>query len=230
MSNALVPVDFPASTRSKDQDLIDLLSLTLTTEPQTFPSQTYAPEPVSSTGPGTTFSSGTYPSSNGMAFNSYVAPWAQPAQPVQPIQPQLQYLPNPYSQPQQYPQPQFLSQPVMRAQPEYMYPPPPWAATPGYFSSHNPVSRPNFPYSTPTPVSLSNTHSLNGELLVNTSPRSPQANGGQKPFIPSYRLFEDLDVFGNADGRFKSSSNGSPNLAGPSLTGANNQNMVGGRK
>ncbi|KAL8517121.1 hypothetical protein ACS0TY_015368 [Phlomoides rotata] len=228
MSNALVPVDFPASTRSKDQDLIDLLSLTLSTE------QMHTPAQVSSTTPGITFSPETYPSTNGVSFNTYVAPWALP-QTQQPVQPQLQHPPNPYSQPQQYsqpqplytPQPQQYLQQAVRPQAEYttsVYPPPPWAATPGYYSNQNPVSRPTYALSTPTPVSLSNTRSLNGELLVNTSPRSAPASVGQKPFIPSYRLFEDLDVFGNADGRFKSTSNGSP-----SLSGSNNQ-MVGGRK
>lgn len=44
---------------------------------------------------------------------------------------------------------------------------------------------------------------------------------GQKPFIPSYRLFEDLNVLGSADGRSSTSS---------SLSGTMGPGMVGGRK
>lgn len=65
---------------------------------------------------------------------------------------------------------------------------------------------------------------MNGDPIVNTGPRNP-APPGQKPFIPSYRLFEDLNVLGSADGRFKMNDNTSPSLSGPS-----NQGMVGGRK
>ncbi|CAI9759933.1 unnamed protein product [Fraxinus pennsylvanica] len=53
-------------------------------------------------------------------------------------------------QPQPQPQPQFPSRPQhqleLHSQPQLQYlsgyPPPPWAATPGYFSNPNPVSRP----------------------------------------------------------------------------------------
>ncbi|OMP05695.1 VHS domain-containing protein [Corchorus olitorius] len=57
-------------------------------------------------------------------------------------------------------------------------------------------------------------------------PRNP-APAGQKPFIPSYRLFEDLNVLGNTDGRLNKMTNSSST---PSLSGASSQSMVGGRK
>lgn len=44
-----------------------------------------------------------------------------------------------------------------------------------------------------------------------------------KSFIPSYRLFEELNVMGSAEGRLKVS-----NGVSPCLTGNSSQNMVGG--
>ena len=56
-------------------------------------------------------------------------------------------------------------------------------------------------------------------------PRIPAPASGNKPFIPSYRLFEDLNVLGNTDGRLKMTSS-----AAPSLSGTSSQGMVGGRQ
>lgn len=56
-----------------------------------------------------------------------------------------------------------------------------------------------------------------GDLQVNSSPRMASSNGATKPFIPSYRLFEDLNVLGNGS-----------TPAG--LSGASGPSMVGGRK
>ncbi|PIN01620.1 Cytosolic sorting protein GGA2/TOM1 [Handroanthus impetiginosus] len=280
MSNALVPIDAPTSVRSKDQDIIDLLSMTLSTatsteqtsEAQATPQHT--PGHVPSSAPTTTFASEAYPANAGLPLNNYVAPWAQPQaqpqpqhqpqpslqakpehqayhhfqpqpqsqpQPQPPYQhqhqphPQVQPQTQPEQQPQRQPQYQSLSQPASHPQtqsPQYAsaYPPPPWAPTPGYFTNQNSVSRPYYTYSTPRPTFSSNPRpfrheSINGETQMNSSPTPATVNPGQKPFIPSYRLFEDLNVFGNTDGRFKATSN-----ASPSLSGSNNQNMVGGRK
>ncbi|XP_051130403.1 TOM1-like protein 6 [Andrographis paniculata] len=258
-SNAIVPVSTttPASERSKDQDIIDLLSITLSTPissgqtPETPTSYMPSPGPgqIPSSTSGVPFSSEPYPA---VSFNNYVAPWAQP-------QPKPEYASYPQPQPQMkpeyasYPQPQpqhaeiqprpemqyhqpNLHAPAPQAQQQfpqynYGYPPPPWAATPGYFSNQSSVSRPAYTYTTGRPVSSPNvgpsSHqmSINGELQVNSNARPTPTNAGQKPFIPSYRLFEDLDVFGNTDRRFKAVSNSPPNLLG-----SNNQNMVGGGK
>lgn len=46
-----------------------------------------------------------------------------------------------------------------------------------------------------------------------------------KPFVPSYRLFEDLNVLGSADKGLKKM-----NSMSPSLSGTSGQGMVGGRK
>ncbi|KAK4418867.1 TOM1-like protein 6 [Sesamum alatum] len=263
MSNALVPVSAPTSVRTKDQDIIDLLSITLS--PATSTEQTSQQAPASpvhtpghnpSVSPGVTVSSDAYSGNHGSAFNSYVAPWAQP-QPQLPRQSQPEHPSYPHFQPQTQPQhhtqpwvqPQHHTQPWLQPQPQPQhqpqarpkaqlhpqlasgYPPPPWAATPGYLSNQNPESRLPYTYMTPRPASSSNPRplqheSINGEAQVNSSPRSADSNAGQRPFIPSYRLFEDLNVFGNSEGRFKSTSNASS----PSLLGSNNQNAVGGRK
>ncbi|KAM3217001.1 TOM1-like protein 6 [Capsicum annuum] len=122
------------------------------------------------------------------------------------------------------------------------YPPPPWAATPGYLSNPSPSARPTFMYSTPQattnasvplqgPRSIQNFNSfptmgsngvaINGDTRVPLHPKTTTPASGQKTFIPSYRLFEDLNVFGNGDQRHNSSSG---------LSGTNSSSMVGGRK
>ncbi|KAK6118218.1 hypothetical protein DH2020_048004 [Rehmannia glutinosa] len=259
MSNALVPINPPASARTKDQDIIDLLSITLSTTatstdqtsqaPGNIPSM-HIPGNIPSTSAGIAYSSEAYPGNPGLGFNNYIAPWAQPqpqpqSQPAsqlrhpspnqpqpQPQPQQLQSQPEVQSQPQHQYQYQYATQPALRpsnSQPQFSaYPPPPWAATPGYYSNQ----RPAYTYSAPRPSSTSNNprplqyEPINGEKVqVNSGQGSAGLNVGPKPFIPSYRLFEDLDVFGNADGRFQATSN-----ASPSLSGSNNHSVVGGRK
>uniref|UniRef100_A0A7N0V1J7 Uncharacterized protein n=1 Tax=Kalanchoe fedtschenkoi TaxID=63787 RepID=A0A7N0V1J7_KALFE len=116
------------------------------------------------------------------------------------------------------------------------YIPPPWAATPGYYSNQRPMLHNNPPLNhgsssfTPTQVPRSQQYnsgsSVNGDPRMSSSPATAAPVTGQKPFIPSYRLFEDLDVFRHTDGRVKvSSSSGSP-----SISGGPGQGIVGGNK
>ncbi|KAK7294810.1 hypothetical protein RJT34_17707 [Clitoria ternatea] len=187
--------------------------------------------------------------------------------PQQHLQPQnepqpLQYQPqqHPQSHPQQ--QPRTESQPLPlhhRQQPQpqsqfqnqhlqypSMYPPPPWAATPGYTNYQNNLSTTNTistsqanttsSYTSPPGVrpmqqsySFSNRvggSASGGDPRGNYGVRSPSSGTGQRPFVPSYRLFEDLNVFGNTDGRVKMTSSGSSS----SLSGTMGPGMVGGRK
>ncbi|XP_049352561.1 TOM1-like protein 6 [Solanum verrucosum] len=161
--------------------------------------------------------------------------------PQSPLQPELNQQPR--TQQELHPQSQLLSPRAQTQFPQYSaYPPPPWAATPGYLSNPSPSSRPTYMYSTPqattnTPVSLqgarpiqninsfpnmgSNGLAINGDTQVHPNPKTTTPASGQKTFIPSYRLFEDLNVFGNGDQRHNSSSG---------LSGTNSQSMVGGRK
>ncbi|XP_052176883.1 TOM1-like protein 6 isoform X2 [Diospyros lotus] len=162
----------------------------------------------------------------------------------------LQVEPQPKTQQQLQPRLQspLPLQPQTRPQcPLYSsgYPPPPWAPTPGYLSSQNHLSTTRNPYSSlPTntsyslveggrqlehygtfPVRASNGGlPMNGEPRVSYGPRTPTPAGGQKPFVPSYRLFEDLNILGNGDSKFKMTSSTS------GLPGVSNQSMVGGRK
>ncbi|BFG36536.1 hypothetical protein CerSpe_228100 [Prunus speciosa] len=264
-SNALALPDPPAQVKTtKEQDMIDLLSITLSTtaaspdttphapasNPPAAPSNGNAHQvPVSASVQGNPYPSQPYPGNLGMASqNSYVVPWAQP-------QPQLQQQFRPQLQPQT--QPQFQSQFQPQTQPQFQsqfqpqyssgYPPPPWAATPGYSNNQNHLSA-NNTFSTPRanattsympaqgarplqhfssfPARGINGSDNNGGFPVIPGPRSPAPAAGQKPFVPSYRLFEDLNVFGNADGKFKmTNSNTSSGLSGTA-----GQGMVGGRK
>ncbi|KAI8557183.1 hypothetical protein RHMOL_Rhmol05G0316500 [Rhododendron molle] len=160
--------------------------------------------------------------------------------------------PQPYLQPQALAQPQ---PPHPHPQPQYLqyssggYPPPPWAPTPGYYSNQphlatspymNSSPRANTPASYASvqgarpsqnvnsfPAKESNGLALNGEMRLSSSPKTTATLAGQKPFVPSYRLFEDLNVLGNGDGRFKMTSATSGGLSGAS---SQSQRMVGGRK
>ncbi|CAA0836226.1 ENTH/VHS/GAT family protein [Striga hermonthica] len=216
MSNALVPISGPTTgpAQTRDKDIIDLLSITLSTD-QNFQAPSSRnhnarPENVPSTGP--------YPGNPGLAYNNYVAPWAQP---------------QPSPSPSPSPSPNF-HQPVYSSQPAQFettqlttYPPPPWAATPGYFTNQRPYN-----YSNPRPSFSSNPRPLlnneSKQQFNNSGSGSAAPNVGPKPFVPSYRLFDDLNVFGNnADGRFQSTSNASSGLSG---SNSNNHSMVGGKK
>ncbi|KAM5560602.1 TOM1-like protein 6 [Rosa sericea] len=256
-SNALVPSDPPAPTKTtQEQNIIDLLSITLSTT--AISSDTSPPPPTSVPPPlpasngnvhqtpaspaiqGNPYPSQAYPGNPGLgSYNSYVVPWAQP----QAQQPQF----RPQLQPQQQQQPQFQSQ----FQPQYpqyssAYPPPPWASSPGYPNNQNHMSA-NSTYATPhtnttaympaqgaRPLQQYNSFPARGTtgsdnhggFPTNPGPRSPGPAAGQKPFIPSYRLFEDLNVFGNADGKLKV-ANSNPSSGFPGTAG---QGMVGGRK
>lgn len=64
------------------------------------------------------------------------------------------------------------------------------------------------------------------ESQAGTSPHNNGNPASPKPFVPSYRLFEDLNVFGTADGKHKMTSS-SPTS---SFAGASGPSMVGGRK
>ncbi|KAF5471463.1 hypothetical protein F2P56_008251 [Juglans regia] len=166
-----------------------------------------------------------------------VQPQPQSFQPVQP---------QPQSFQQVQPQPQLKSQSRPQMQPHYpsYYPPPPWAPTPVYSNNQNPESttpqanktasytpmhgtRPLQHYNS-FPSAGINDYDMYGDPRVSAGPRNPAAApapapapvAGPKSFVPSYRLFEDLDVFGNVASGSSSSS----------LSGSSGQNMVGWRK
>lgn len=234
---ALALPDPPAPVKTtKDQDMIDFLSLALTTtspspQPPHTPSltQNINQVPVSPSMEANPYATqNNFGSQGQLAYNSYVVPWAQPQPQLQP-QPHLQSY-RPYSSQMQ---PQYSSP----------YPPPPWASGNGYSNHQHQVPTSNAgtfwtpraetPSSYTPPQGIRPLQSFNSfpargsngptppSVPSNVSAPSP----GQKPFVPSYRLFEDLNVLGNANGRLKTTNSGSP-----TLSGSPGPSMVGGRK
>ncbi|KAI3759925.1 hypothetical protein L1987_50312 [Smallanthus sonchifolius] len=112
-------------------------------------------------------------------------------------QPQVQPPMNSYVVPWAQTQPQLEyepQQPSQTVQQQSNYIPPPWAPTPGYYC--NPYA------SNHSPASYYNNGSGNG--------------AGSNQYIPSYRLFEDLNVLGN--------------LRTSGTSGASGSSMLGARK
>ncbi|XP_010505463.1 PREDICTED: TOM1-like protein 2 [Camelina sativa] len=264
-SNALalaLPDPPPPVNTTKEQDMIDLLSLTLST-PSTPPppsSQPCPPPPAVSDQ-----NTHIYPQPRPQ-FDSYVAPWAQPQQQQQlPTQQgysqnqqhqqqqgysqhqqqqgysqpqqqqgysQPQQTQQGYTQPQPQPQAQFQMQPSTRPQNPYEYPPPPWASTSAnaYYTPRANASASYTDTSAERSLQQSNSFPTRaGDPQATSTASNPGVTVGQKPFVPSYRLFEDLDVFGSADGKHNkptNSSNGSQSLS----RSQTQQSMIGGRK
>ncbi|KAL4392896.1 hypothetical protein S83_010757 [Arachis hypogaea] len=142
-----------------------------------------------------------------------------------PPQPQLQSPPQHFQAPPQ--QQRFQNQHI---QYPGSYPPPPWASTPGYPNYQNHLSPTNSfsnPQANTTGPFTFPSNGAGSAVGANFGQRSPGSTGsGQRPFIPSYRLFEDLNVFGNTDGRVKMTDSGTSS----GMSGTMGPDMVGGRK
>ncbi|KAF6150704.1 hypothetical protein GIB67_020787 [Kingdonia uniflora] len=189
---ALPSPSVPSNTINEENDMIDLLGLTLPTTsvspdfPQTLPSPFDQPM--------NPYAAYTYPESQTwIMYNSYVTPWAQ-AQAQNHLQLQLQ-------------------------QSSY-YPPSPWTSpTPNYCQS--PLSNMK-PY-----MLLNNTNVFPFQMLMQIQTATPIQNHnpftsttingssvtGQKVYVPPYKLFDDLNVFGNVSGGLKATNNPSPNFS-----------------
>ncbi|CAN1771850.1 TOM1-like protein 6 [Linum perenne] len=152
--------------------------------------------------------------------------------------PQFQHQSLPQSQ-----QPQFHPQQQQSQYPQYSsgYPPPPWAGTSGYANStsqtytseNNTFSRPQANNTTSSFEPMQSYGSSpsagnNGESFVGSGTRAaPAQPSAQKSFVPSYKLFDDLNVLGNAEGK---TSKATTNNGGPSLSSSSGQSMVDARK
>ncbi|KAL3569871.1 hypothetical protein D5086_029761 [Populus alba] len=237
-SLALADPSLPVKTM-KDQDMIDFLSLALSTtstSPPTPPTppvsnQAMPQIPPSSSTQGYPYVSQTYP------FQPQLRPEPQQQSVPQPQQ-RLQHQSQPQLQPQF--QPQLQSQ-----HPQYssVYPPPPWAATPGYLNNQNHTSTTNNTFSSLqsnstvsyTPMQAARpmqqfnslpTRAGNGSIIngdSSSASRVPAPPGQKQSFVPSYRLFDDLNVLGNSDGRFKMNGSTPPSLSGSSGQRDDNQ-------
>ncbi|XP_038903947.1 TOM1-like protein 6 isoform X2 [Benincasa hispida] len=169
------------------------------------------------------------------------------SQPQPQPQPQRQFQPQPQPHQQQF-QPQQQFHPQYAQYSSGYYPSPPWAGSSLNANHQSNVSVSNMGYlrgkepalstsSLPArPLQHLNSFPLRGnnELAMRGggdswaagAPRNSTPSTTQKPFIPSYRLFEDLNVFGSTDPRLKVTSSN----ATSSLAGSSGQSMVGGRK
>ncbi|KAJ0681310.1 putative TOM1-like protein, plant [Helianthus annuus] len=201
MSMALTVTDPPPPVNTtRADDMIDFLSLTLSSVTTTSPPSQPPPAATTPTqnieqSPPVPAAPQTYPYQTQQPSNSYVVPWAQ-------------------SEPQPQPQPQ--PQPMG-------YIPPPWAATPGYYAN-NPYA--SYTYAPPTynipPQQVNNVpaqqvNSYSNNLRAAGMNGDGRVGSGQsQPFIPSYRLFEDLNVLGNqkTSGTSSGSSSGQSMMSG----------------
>ncbi|KQK05777.1 TOM1-like protein 6 [Brachypodium distachyon] len=152
-SNALVPVESASGTRTKEQDMIDLLSLTLYSPPeastdsstqsqnetQHIPTSNGAAlppnyQPASLDGPHYPSNQQVYPTNQGYStYNNYVAPWAQTEQNTQ-----------------------AAAYPTQAPQYASSYPAPPWAM-PTSANSINPFQPATYQMPTPPVPSVAST-------------------------------------------------------------------------
>ncbi|KAJ6810561.1 target of Myb protein 1-like [Iris pallida] len=253
--NALALPDPPAPVRTstKEQDIIDLLSITLSLYPSpphtplTPPASYQNRPPVSASpnGPATSYNTQAptspyntqqqqqpYTMHQGYTpYNSYVAPWARP-------QPQPQPQHHAYVQPQPQPQPQ-----PQIAQPSSRYPAPPWEATSNtnYNISSSTYQYPSSIANNATPyvpkqasftsqqynfpgARAANVPATAAETQVNTNLRQAVQGPSSQPYVLPHRLFEDLVDLGNADRGTKASS------TSQTSSGLSSRGMIGGRK
>ncbi|VFQ71155.1 unnamed protein product [Cuscuta campestris] len=201
MNSALVPCDPPApikTTREGEDTIQELLGgLTLATTVSFLPPHTptqdhtnqtplpFSPPPIT-----TTNQHGHHQTS----FNNYVAPWARvsppPSEPDPPPQVQSHHFNN-----------------------LHHYPPPPWAATPGYSITNPSNPSPHVTANGGSNPSITGT-GARASAGPGVSSSIPTAANAHKTFVPSYRLFEDLNVFGNEDRKLKTTSNASGSMSG----------------
>ncbi|CAN0846709.1 TOM1-like protein 6 [Linum grandiflorum] len=281
-SGVLIPVEsspalemgnpHTSAMNRQEQDMIDLLSITLSTNYTSPPSGTCQTTlPSEKNMPQIPVSSGTG-SQDPTTYGSYVAAWAQSehqqhSQSMQipsasQSQPHLhqqhpQYLQQPpQSQPQQQKQqeehPQYSQQPsqsqlhLHQQQPQFQqqgrppqqseyphyssgYPPPPWAGTSQtYIADNNTFARPHdgsfapgMNYGTSPSIGSDGTN-RNGDPFMGSGVRASAEAAVQKPFVPSYKLFEDLNVIGK--------SKPTATNRGPSLSTSSGQSMMNSRK
>lgn len=195
----------PVKTSTKEQDMIDLLSITLVPNPS--PPQTPLTPPSASPGgshipssptaaPGYSYSPHQqhhHPVNQGFSpYSSYIVPWAQQIPTQQP--------------PAEPPMPQFRTQQPQFSQPSSSYPPPPWAVSAdSRVASGSPPSNPQ-QFAAPN-VS---TQPYYRPYQQQQQQQPPPSAAGHKPFVPSYRLFEDLVDLRNPAAELKTAADSQP--------------------
>ncbi|XP_072959421.1 TOM1-like protein 6 [Typha angustifolia] len=235
-TNALALPDPPAPVRTatKEQDVMNLLSLALTSNPSpprtpvTPPSvanQNVAPASHSPNGQERPFHPQAYAVNQGFApYNSYVAPWAQsqPRSIPPPPQPQPQFqVPESSSS---YPPPPWATAPVNPetnhfSPPVYQFPSAPNAAAYSPTQASRPIQNFNSPvsrfHSSPAPAA---------GMQMNPNLRQSSFTTSLKPYVYSNRLFDELRDLRSTDGSLKTSG------VTPTSSGSSNQAMNSERK
>ncbi|KAJ0235014.1 TOM1-like protein 7 [Hirschfeldia incana] len=173
---------FDTTTSKSEQDIIELLSLTLST--------TALPSPQTQAPPNTSFLADDH-----ILMNSYVVPWAQSQAEAQ-VPNMAQFAPS--SGPQ-FHQHQF----------SYGYPHAQWnGGQANYYNdttlwsqggSENKVFERNLQYSNSFPA-RGGAGGPSGAEVEGQAQQQPQ-----RPYVPPYKLFEDLNVFWKGDGGVRSS-------------------------
>ncbi|EOA22786.1 hypothetical protein CARUB_v10003503mg [Capsella rubella] len=185
---ALFDTTTTATTKS-EQDIIELLSLTLSTT--ALPSPQAQPQIQPQAQPSSYFTD------DNILMNSYVVPWAQSQADPQ-VPKMAQFAP---------PVPQFQPWLPQQQQPfSYGYPQPQWSNVQvnsndttlwSQGGNENKIFERNLQYSNSFPARAAGTSGAAAVAAVDGQP--------MRPYVPPYKLFEDLNVLRNADGGVRSS-------------------------
>ncbi|CAN6804782.1 unnamed protein product [Brassica oleracea] len=172
---------FDTATSKSEQDIIELLSLTLST--------TALPSPQTQAPPNTRFLADDH-----ILTNSYVVPWAQSQAEAQ-VPKMAQFVPlGPQFQQQQfsygYPQAQWNGVQANNYNDTTLW---------GQGVSENKVFERNLQYSNSFPA-RGGAGGPSGAEVEGKAQQQPQ-----RQYVPPYKLFEDLNVFWNGDGGVRSS-------------------------
>lgn len=224
----------PIKTTTKDRNIIDLLSIALSSNsspihtpiapstPRTTFQQNVSTDPLTRTVHGSPQSPNQpYPVNQGyMPYNSYIVPWAetqlsslsQPRHSSPPPQPRSHFRPE--QQSHSHLQSRYPLQSESQEQPQYTnYPPPPW--------EDGPSTNPN-PFAQSTYTMQYSSFGMNaanppaapaGEARANANSGLAGSGVSHKPFVPSYRLFEDLVDASSSHGVLKASSSSGQGMA-----------------
>lgn len=239
--NALVPLDPPIiETTPKKDDIMDLLSLVLSTDsPETPPPtqnqnpflnspdlQPYAnnPQPYAHNPP-PLGSNGSY-----ATYNSYVAPWAQSSAPLPTTSYQQQVMQYPYGYQSSswIPTSGVGSNPFLST-PSFQYPAPrptmapsPPAAAPTAPTPFT-VPAPTIATTASAPIQNSMAIEMYKTPLGSNNLKQTVRPSATKPYTPPDKLFEGLIELRNPDGSLKSRN-------AAALWGSSSDVMTGGRK
>lgn len=191
----------PVKAATKEKDMIDLLSITLSSEPSTRTTP-LTPSSSSNQRESPASISPNKQAQSYVPYNSYVASWARPQpQPHHldcPLQPQLQFGGTP---------PRGVASPVNMSTNPFEYPSTVNVAA--YAPTY--ASRAFWP-SNPYVYIANSTSAASGETMTNVNLKQPGSAVASEPYVSSNRLFDDLIDLRDADDSLRTRSM-SPNFS-----------------